>query len=207
MRRPALVLFDLDGVLVHYDHAARVRELARRTGAGDDQVEQALFGSGLETAADAGEFDTAGFVDELARRLGVPVTLQDCIAARAASMQSQPEVVELASLAGRRAKLAILTNNGLLLREHFESVCPLLAPLFAGRVCCSAQFRMRKPEPEVFRQCVAQLGVAPADTLFFDDKPDNAKGARRAGLMAHTYRSPAGLRAHLADHQLLEPQA
>ena len=35
----------------------------------------------------------------------------------------------------------------------------------------------------------------------------NAKGARRAGLMAHTYRSPAGLRAHLAEHHLLEPTA
>ena len=207
MRRPTLVLFDLDGVLVHYDHAVRVRELARRTGAGEDEVEQALFGSGLEAAADAGEFDSAGVVAELSRRLGVPVTAQDCIAARAASMEANPDVIGLAALAGRAAELAILTNNGLLLRDHFEAICPTLAPLFAGRVFCSAQFRLRKPEPEVFRQCVARLGAPPGDTLFFDDKPDNAKGARRAGLMAHTYRSPAGLCAHLADHHLLEPQA
>lgn len=207
MRRPALVLFDLDGVLVHYAHAVRVRELARRVGASEEDVEQALFGSGLEAAADAGEFDTAGLVAELARRLGVPVTTQDCIAARAASMQANPDVIGLAALVARASDLAILTNNGLLLRDHFETICPPLAPLFAGRVFCSAQFHLRKPEPDVFRRCVGRLGVAPGDVLFFDDKPDNAKGARRAGLMAHTYRSPAGLRAHLADHHLLEPQA
>src|SRR5690606_5872433 len=110
---------------------------------------------------------------------GVVVTLEDCLAARAAAMQANEAVLELAAAAGRRATLAILTNNGLMLREHFNAICPPLAPLFAGRVYCSAQFGLAKPEPEIFRRCVAQLGVAPEHALFFDDKPDNAKGARR----------------------------
>lgn len=49
-RRPALVLFDFDGVLVHYDHAARLRVLAECSGASVTEVSAALFGSGLETA-------------------------------------------------------------------------------------------------------------------------------------------------------------
>lgn len=207
MRRPALVLFDLDGVLAHYDHAPRLRALAGRTGASEAAVAEALFESGLEREADLGRIHTDGVLATLRERLGVAVTLEDCLAARAAAMQANEAVLELAAAAGRRATLAILTNNGLMLRDHFATICPPLAPLFAGRVFCSAQFGLAKPEPEIFRRCVAQLGVAPEQALFFDDKPDNAKGARRAGLRAHTYRDEAGLRAHLAEHDLLETRA
>lgn len=205
MRRPALLLFDLDGVLAHYEHAPRLRALAERTGASEAAVAEALFESGLEREADLGRIDTNGVLVTLGERLGVPVSLDDCLAARAAAMRANDAVLALASAAARRARLAILTNNGLMLRDHFETICPPLAPLFAGRVFCSAQFGLAKPEPELFRRCLAQLGVAPEEALFFDDKPDNAKGARRAGLRAHTYRDEAGLRAHLVAHDLLEP--
>lgn len=204
MRRPALVLFDLDGVLAHYEHAPRLRVLAERTGASEAAVAGALFESGLEREADLGRIDTDGVLATLAERLGTTVTLEDCLAARAAAMQANGAVLGLAEAAGRHATLAILTNNGLMLRDHFETICPPLAPLFGGRVFCSAQFGLAKPEPEVFRRCLGLLGVDPGEALFFDDKPDNAKGARRAGLRAHTYRDEAGLRAHLAAHDLLE---
>lgn len=205
MRRPALLLFDLDGVLAHYEHAPRLRTLAERTGASEAAVAHALFESGLEREADLGRIDTDGVLVTLGERLGVPVSLDDCLAARAAAMRANDAVLALAGAATRRARLAILTNNGLMLRDHFETICPPLAPLFAGRVFCSAQFGLAKPEPELFRRCLAQLDAAPEEALFFDDKPDNAKGARRAGLRAHTYRDEAVLRAHLVAYDLLEP--
>lgn len=207
MRRPALVLFDLDGVLVHYEHAPRVRALAERCGASPEAVAAALFDSGLEREADLGRTDTHGLLATLSAALGVRVRLEDCIAARAAAMEPMPGTLDLLPALGRTVQLAILTNNGLMLRDHFAAICPELAPFFHGRVFCSAQFELAKPDPGIYRRCLAELGVAPADALFFDDKPDNAKGARRAGLMAHTYRSPAGLLAHLAQHHLLEPTA
>lgn len=205
MRRPALVLFDLDGVLAHYEHAPRLRVLAERTGRSAAEVSAALFESGLEREADLGRIDTDGLLAALAERLGAAVTLQDCLDARAAAMQANADVLALAEAAARRASLAILTNNGLMLREHLPAICPPVARLFGDRVFCSAQFRLAKPEPDVFRACLETLGVAPGEALFFDDKPDNAKGARRAGLRAHTYRDVAGLREHLAAHDLLEP--
>ncbi|MDY0021287.1 HAD-IA family hydrolase [Arenimonas caeni] len=206
MKRPALVLFDLDGVLAHYEHAPRLRVLSERLGTSESAVAGALFESGLEREADLGRIDTDGMLATLGERLGVPVTLDDCLAARAAAMRANDTVLGLAAAAGRHATLAILTNNGLMLRDHFEAICPPLAPLFGDRVFCSAQFGMAKPEPEVFRRCLELLEVEPGEALFFDDKPDNAKGARRAGLRAHTYRDEAGLRAHLAAHDLLETE-
>ena len=76
---PSVVLFDLDGVLAHYAHAPRLERLARRCGARVEEVAAALFESGLEHDADLGVYDAAGQVDALARRLGRPVSLEDCI--------------------------------------------------------------------------------------------------------------------------------
>ncbi len=196
---PAVVLFDLDGVLAHYDHAPRLRLLAQRCGAGVEAVSQALFESGLEHDADLGLHDAQGQVDELARRLGVPVSLEDCVAARRASMRADAAVLALAARIARRARIAILTNNNLLLRDHLPAICPPLFPLFEGRVFCSAQYRLAKPDPAIFLRCLAEFGVAPAQAFFIDDKRENADGARRAGLRAHHYRGLAALQDDLRE--------
>jgi putative hydrolase of the HAD superfamily len=185
---PEGVLFDLDGVLAHYDHAPRLRLLAQRCGASVEAVSAALFESGLERDADLGLHDAQGQVEELARRLGVPVSLEDCVAARRASMRADDAVLALAGRLSRHARVAILTNNNLLLRDHLPEICPPLFPLFERRVYCSAQYRLAKPDPAVFLRCLDEFGAAPAQALFIDDKRENADGARRAGLRAHHYR-------------------
>lgn len=196
---PAVVLFDLDGVLAHYDHAARLRVLAGRSDADVDAVARALFESGLERDADLGLHDARGQVDEFARRLGRPVSLADCVDARRASMRADADVLALARRVARQAQVAILTNNNLLLRDHLAAICPPLFPLFEGRVFCSAQFRLAKPDPAIFLHCLGQLGATPAQALFVDDKAENAEGARRAGLRAQHYTGLPALRAWLRE--------
>ena len=201
---PAVVLFDLDGVLAHYDHAPRLEVLAQRSGASIEAVSRALFESGLERDADLGLHDAQGQVDEFARLLGLPVSLDDCIAARCAAMRADPAVLALAQRIARHAQVAILTNNNLLLRDHLPAICPPLFPLFEGRVLCSAQFRLAKPDPAIFQRCLAALGATPDQALFIDDKRENADGARRAGLHAHHYRDLPSLLAALREFEFPE---
>ena len=201
---PALVLFDLDGVLAHYDHAARLQVLAQRSGTGVEAISQALFDSGLEREADLGRYDAQGQVDELVRRLGVPVSLADCIAARRAAMRVDTAMLALAQRIGRQSQVAILSNNNRLLRDHLGAICAPLFPLFEARVFCSAQFGLAKPDPEIFHRCLALLDVRPEDAFFIDDKPANAEGARQAGLRAHHYRDLPTLHAEL--HRLGFPE-
>lgn len=201
----ACVLFDLDGVLVQYDHATRLRLLAARSDTAEADVEVALFDSGLERDADLGRYDAEQQANELSLRLGATVTLADCVAARAASMTVDDAMMTLATQVSRRATVAILSNNGWLVRDHLGTLCPPLMPLFAGRVFCSAQFGLAKPDPAIFSRCVAQLGFAPEAVLFIDDKTANADGARDAGLRAHHHVGIATLSALLHDLDLLDP--
>jgi putative hydrolase of the HAD superfamily len=194
---PNVVLFDLDGVLARYDHGSRLQVLAQRCGVRVEEVARALFDSGLERDADLGLHDAEGQVAEFARRLGATVSLADCVDARRAAMQADPAMLELARGLARHVQVAILSNNNLLLRDHLPAICPPLFPLFEARVFCSAQFGLAKPDPAIFHACLARLGASPGEALFIDDKPENAEGARQAGLRAHHYRDLSTLRTEL----------
>ncbi len=203
---PSVVLFDLDGVLAHYAHAPRLERLARRCGARVEEVAAALFESGLEHDADLGVYDAAGQVGARAGRLGRAGSREVGCAGRRGARRVDPDMLALAHELGRRARIAILTNNNLLLRDHLPRICPPLFPLFEGRVFCSAQFRVAKPDPAIFEACLAELRAAPDDVLFIDDKAENAAGARATGLHAHHYRDLPTLRTELRERGLAEEE-
>lgn len=200
MPAPALVLFDLDDVLARYEHSTRVEALAIRVGSNAAAVQSALFDSGLEHDTDLGRYTADEHADELARRLGLPVTLADCVAARGAAMRIDDDVLRIVATVAETSRIAILTNNGLFLRDHLAAMCPPLFPLFAGRVLCSGQFGIAKPDPEIFLRCLAALDTQAADALFIDDKAANIDGARRAGLAAIHFTGADALATALVSH-------
>lgn len=204
MAAPALVLFDLDGVLTRYDRAARLASLASRSGTSAEQVKVALFDSGLEDESDLGRWRPREYAEELSRRLGAKLTLDDCIAARAASMTPDQAALDLVRRIAPRARVAILTNNGLFLRAHLPAMCPALFPLFSGRVHCSAEFGVAKPDPTVYRRCLAVLDVPPEQALFVDDNPDNVRGAVSAGLDGVAYAGGDALEQAFIARQLIK---
>lgn len=143
-------------------------------------------------------------MDELVGRLGATLTLADCVAARRAATTVDPATLALAQAVSAHADVAIFTNNTLMLRDHLPDICPELFPWFSARVLCSAQFRRAKPDPQVFRDCLAALGARAERALFIDDKLDNIRGAQAAGLRAHHYRDLVALRNELHALHLLE---
>ena len=202
VNRIDLVLFDLDDVLVDYRREVRCRTLGTRVGRSADAVHAALFASGLETASDLGRIDPAGVARQLSDALGVDISIEDCVAARAAAMTPIAEMPALVSALAAHVPLAILTNNGTLVRDHFARLCPAFATFFDGRVHCSGLYGVAKPDPAVFAHCADALGIAPSRVLFVDDRAENADGARAAGMQAHHFRTPALLRAALSQFDL-----
>lgn len=193
-RRPSLVLFDLDDVLACYDRRVRLVELARRSGTHPPAVQAALFDSGLEHESDIGLWRPEDYADELSRRLGARLSLEDCIVARTLATPADPAMVTLAAEVARHAQVAIFTNNGPFLTRHLERICPPLFPLFAGRVVGAGDVGLAKPAPEAYLRALALLDAAPAETLFIDDRDENVSGARAAGLDALGFSSAATLR-------------
>jgi putative hydrolase of the HAD superfamily len=54
-----------------------------------------------------------------------------------------------------------------------------------------------KPDEVIYHDCLQQLGCVPERSLFFDDRPRNVEAARRVGINAHLFESPAQARGVL----------
>ena len=152
-------------------------------------MEDAIWASGYEDLGDAaGALNVDAYLSGFAERLGGTLTLDAWVAALRAALTPLPEALGLAAAVGRRAQIAVLTNNNLLVAREIDSVFPELRPIFGDNIFVSAQFRARKPDPEVYRRCLSRLGASTEAALFVDDSVKNVAGAeRRAGLSGHVY--------------------
>ncbi len=196
-----LLLLDVDGVLVQYQRTQRVLHLAQALDVPAASVQAALYESGLETAHDSGALDATAYLARLGQQLGRTVDAPTWIAARQAA--SHPQDAVLQRLEHLQVPLAVLTNNGALMVQALPQLLPGLFPALHGRVFCSADFGLRKPQPAVFLRVLEVLQVAPARTLFVDDLFANVRGARAAGLHAETVRDGRGLGKVLRRYAIL----
>jgi FMN phosphatase YigB (HAD superfamily) len=198
--RPALLLFDLDDVLVHYDHGLRCAALARALGDGvsPEEIRRVLFGpDGLEFGCDRGEYDLAGYLARVHDAHGWSLDADTFIAAREASTRLDLSMLVLLMRLESQARLAVFSNNGAWIAEHAARIVAPLHQLFPGRIVCSGQLGLSKPDPAAFLACVERLGATPGETLFIDDKAANAGGARDAGLDAVHFTGEPALRRDL----------
>jgi glucose-1-phosphatase len=198
-----LVLFDLDDVLCRYDRAHRLRLLSSLSGSSVDNIERRIWASGFEEAADAGAISADDYLAGFGARLGAPLSRDTWANVRGASMTPWPEALVLVAAVKQRARIAILTNNGFLFGEMLDAMFPELRPLFGKNILTSAQYGIKKPDPEVFRRALVDLGATPEETLFIDDKAWNVEGAIRAGLKGHVFSNIATLAAWLRDEGIV----
>ncbi len=200
---PTAVIFDMDDVLCTYDFPERLRLLATSTGLTAEHIEAAVWTSGFEDEADRGIYDADAYLAECARRLGVFVSRSQWLAARAAAMTPNFEVLDLARDLAQRMPTALLTNNGLLLMEAIDDIFPEAPAIFGEHTYFSAGLGLSKPDPAAFQAVTARLGVEPTDALFIDDLPHYIEGAKKAGLHTHHFTGIEALRRALRGFGLI----
>ena len=82
-------------------------------------------------------------------------------------------------------RTAILSNLPRVLGEELRRTPGFLEHF--DHVTFSYELRKVKPQPEIYLDATAGLGVEPAQALFLDDRPDNIEGARAVGMHAQLY--------------------
>jgi len=197
------VLFDMNDVLFRYVRSARVADLARVSGKPAAEVESAIWGSGFEDFGDTGGIDADAYLAGFGERLGWPLTPDAWAEALRAAVAPMPETLALAAAVRRKARVAVLTNNNLLVKRMVDAVFPELRPIFGEDFYVSAEFGARKPEPAVYLACLSRLDAEPNVALFVDDSARNVAGAALAGLETHLFRSPPELEQALKREALL----
>ena len=197
MTRLELIIFDMDEVLCRYDRPLRLRRLAAISSRTPEEIFAAIWQSGFEASAEAGAMDANAYLAGFGERIGYPLTRSQWIEARRRAMTPFADVLTLVASLKQHIPVAVLTNNGFLTKETIGALFPQLPALFTTNLLFSAEFRARKPDPEVYRRFLAKLGVAPQAALMVDDDATNIDGAAAAGLHGHVFDGMAGLVSRL----------
>jgi len=104
----------------------------------------------------------------------------------------------------RRAgfKIALLSNMPFTVRDAVLG-CGWL-PEFDQRTF-SCELRISKPTPDIYHYCLRELGIAPKDALFLDDRASNVAGAQAVGMHSIVFSSAGELAAQLAGRFDIPP--
>jgi glucose-1-phosphatase len=197
MSRRSLLLFDMDGVLCTNHRQRRCAYIGARAGLKAEEVEAAIWGSGIESLGDAGAFNEVTYLRAYRNALHYPLTLDEWIEARRVATEPHPDVLELVRELKGRVRLAVLTNNITLVSTHIARIFPELPEVFGSAIYTSAQFKAAKPDSACYLGCLSALNASPEETLFIDDAQDNVTGAEDAGLGGYLFTGLDALRAHL----------
>ena len=57
---------------------------------------------------------------------------------------------------------------------------------FFDKIFLSQELHLQKPDPEIFKTTIRELGASPAETIFLDDSPVNTAAAAACGLQTLT---------------------
>jgi putative hydrolase of the HAD superfamily len=198
-----LVLFDMEGVLSHYDRAARVAHLSAVSGQSADAVRHAIWGSGLEARADAGEIGDDEYLSALGDLLNCRIGRDDWLTSRRASITPNADTLALAARVAERRRIAVLTNNCGLMIDNMAYLNPAVARLFGVQIYACAWFGAAKPAAQAYLGCIERIGARADETLFIDDTEANVAGAIDAGLHAYRFTGAEALAEELARRALI----
>jgi putative hydrolase of the HAD superfamily len=110
--------------------------------------------------------------------------------------RENPRMVEwMRRVSAAGIKVGLLSNMhpGMIryVREKFDWIGGFASAIF------SADVRMVKPDPAIYRHTLEELGVAPENALFIDDREKNVQAARAIGIHTIHFSSMARLREEL----------
>jgi glucose-1-phosphatase len=179
----SLVAFDLDGVLCDFYPARRLDYIADLTGKDPAWIQAAIWDSEFERAAEAGAYQTGeAYLEAFNKHLTYDLTRDQWVTARRLAMEPRPDMLAFLQALRPLVDLAVLTNNGALLRDTLPLLAPELCALLGSDVHVTCDFGVRKPEPLVFARLVEHYHLSPGEVVFVDDSGANVEGARAAGL-------------------------
>lgn len=188
-----VVLFDLDGVVRHFDERA-VGDIEATHGLPAGSVAAFAFSEPHLTDVTTGRITRAEWVRRIGEHLGNHAAAR---AWGAAPSLLDDEVLQLAAeLRSLGLTTAILTNGTDTVPAELRALG--FPPTF-GTVFSSAEIGHAKPDPAVFHHVLDALGVGARDVFFVDDTPRHLAAAADLGIVTHRFTDVPGLRAALVE--------
>ena len=195
------IVFDMGQVLMNFAPAQFVARLGF-TGEDAEALLQEVFKGWEWVAFDRGDLTGQDVVDSACSRL--PERLHP--AARELVFHWWNEIIPMPGarelvreLHDKGYPLYVLSNASQDFHTYFDLI-PGSEFLPRERRFLSSDYRLLKPEHEMYQRFLEKYGLDPAACVFIDDNPSNVEAARRLGFQAIVHRgNMARLRRELRE--------
>ncbi len=206
LRTPQAVVFDFGGVLFRWQPKVLIQQVLPHLASSDDEalaLAARVFQS-FQPGSDWAEFDRGtlpwdGVRERIVQRTGLAAddvhTLMAAIPPHLEAMADSVAWLEALAAAGTR--LYFLSNMPAPYAEHLQREHAFLQHFADGVFSCDVQ--QIKPNDDIFHTAVAQFGIDPSQTLFFDDNAHNITAARRLGWQAVAFEHAAQCQQAVRD--------
>jgi epoxide hydrolase-like predicted phosphatase len=190
------IIFDLGGVLLRTSDFSPRDRLAIRLGMSRHELEEFVFGGESGDRAQRGEITVQEHWENLRSKINCPPqdfkALLDEFFAQDALDQ---ELISYVRMLHKTYKTALLSNAWDDLRQVIADKW-LFEDAFDTMII-SAEVKLVKPDPRIFRLALAQLGGEASQAIFVDDMRRNIDGAKAVGLHAIQFQTPQQMRFDL----------
>jgi putative hydrolase of the HAD superfamily len=188
-----VVLFDLDGVIRHFD-ASYVADIERRHGLAAGTLDDIAYAKPLIEDVTTGRISRMDWVRQIGELAANP--------AAAAEWGVQPAVVDAAllhlsdELRAAGLTTALLTNGTDTIPAEIDSLG--IGDRFDA-IFNSAAIGYVKPDIRAFEYVLRALGVKAEEVFFTDDSASKLTGAAILSMRTHLFDDVEGLRRHLVE--------
>ena len=198
--------FDLGNVLLSFDHARMLKQMAEVADVSQQTMRHALMPTGNPKVGDPqwrleeGKISEDEYYEHLCDALGKRPPRAELEQAASDIFEPIEGTMQLIErLANEGHRLGILSNtNAIHWRYFFDGRYPQLNSAFEIQLG-SFQVQSMKPHPEIFRVAAEHAGVPVNEIFFTDDKQENVDGAAACGFDAVLFSSPEVLAEELCE--------
>jgi putative hydrolase of the HAD superfamily len=196
-QRPEFIYFDMGNVLVTFDEARAIRQIADASGVAAQRVREILFDSGLQRQYEEGRVTAGEVYETFCRESGTQPDF-DALEHAASNMfeLNVPIIPLLVHLDAAEYRLGILSNT---CHSHWQYVRSRfrILRLYFDPVVLSYEVGAMKPAERIFATAIERAGVAAERIFYTDDRMENVEAARGSGLDAVQFTSVPALAAEL----------
>lgn len=195
------LIFDIGNVIVPFDYLRGVRRFAEATGLSEEKIERFFYLSELQHRYAKGQISSKNFFETLRREFDLKIGYRIFVPIwNDIFWLSAPMDKMVRSLKGRY-RLAAITNTSDLHFRYWRENYPVLG-LFE-RIFASHELGLCKPDPEIYRLALDELGVKPEETVFVDDMEENVAAAGQLGMRAVLFRTAEDLQDEFQKLKIL----
>lgn len=196
------VVFDMGNVLLAYTPEEYVHKIIADPEAAQAVLKELFYGPewvGLDAGTITEEQAVLQVQARIPRFAGSVQHAMDLWHADLTPMPGMPEIID--GLKARHYKVFLLSNTSLRFLNYYRKV--EMFRKLDGFVI-SAQEKLMKPDPAIYRCLCGRYGLLPQECLFVDDLQKNVEGAEACGWSGHRFAGAEELRRFLEKERILE---